>query len=122
MHPQFRENTAHVELHRPRRENQRHRDLLIGSPPLLSTPAPPARVRSTDRVKPVVRGIGPPRAGCPAMGGGSGDSLFRRHGPSLGSLFGKDLLAEEALRLLDVACACRPFGRWERRRANALAV
>src|SRR6266567_2638645 len=49
------------------------------------------------------------------MRGGSCDRLFCRHIFSLSPSFSKDLLAEEALRLLDVAYATKTFDLWERR-------
>src|SRR6266699_2811909 len=48
------------------------------------------------------------------MRGGSCDRLFCRHIFSLSPSFGKDLLTEEMLRLLDAACATETFDLWER--------
>ena len=56
------------------------------------------------------------------MPGGSGDRLFCRHISSLGPPFGKDLFAEETLRLLDVVCATEPFNQWERRMTGFAVV
>src|SRR5260370_14495450 len=60
--------------------------------------------------------------GCPVKHGGSFDSLFCRHIPSLSPPFGKDLFAEETLRLLDVACATETFNQRERRVAGFTVV
>src|SRR5947209_17954538 len=53
---------------------------------------------------------------------GSGDRLFCRQSSSLSPPFGKELLAEETLRLLDVACATEPFHQWERRMTGFAVV